>query len=66
MLVLTRKPQEKFFIQLPNGDQIEVVVLSIHAGKARLGIDCPREYKIWREELMQGVANASDSKHPTR
>lgn len=48
MLVLTRKEGEKIVID----GHIVVTVVSSHGGKVRLGIDAPRDVKIWREELV--------------
>jgi carbon storage regulator len=47
MLVLTRKARESIMI----GDSIEVSVLSVAGGKVRLGIDAPRDLRIFRKEV---------------
>ncbi len=52
MLILTRKPNETFFINTPNGDQISVTLLSFRGNQARIGINAPIEYNIVREELL--------------
>jgi carbon storage regulator len=51
MLLLSRKVGEKIVIKSPGGD-IWVTVTEVDRGKVRLGIDCPREIAIWREELL--------------
>ena len=48
MLVLSRKLGEKIFI----GDNICITVVDIDRGKIRLGIEAPRDVKIFREELL--------------
>lgn len=47
MLTLTRRVGEK--ICLEGG--IEILVKEIHRGHVRLGVEAPREVRIWREEL---------------
>lgn len=51
MLVLSRKIGEVIVI----GDNIQIRVIDIDRGKIRLGIDCPREVPIYREELLPFV-----------
>lgn len=48
MLVLSRKLGEKIFI----GENICITVVDIDRGKIRLGIEAPRDVKIFREELL--------------
>lgn len=48
MLVLSRKLGEKIYI----GDTIVVTVVDIDRDKIRLGIDCPREVPIYRQEVL--------------
>ena len=48
MLVLTRSPQERLFI---NQEQIVVTVLEIKGNQVRFGIDAPREISVHREEV---------------
>lgn len=47
MLILQRKEGESLLI----GDDIEVTVLSVEAGRARLAIQAPRSVTILRSEL---------------
>lgn len=49
MLVLTRKPQEKIII----GDNIEIMLISIKRDQVRIGIECPKDIRIVREELLR-------------
>ena len=48
MLVLTRRINERILI----GDDIVVTVLEVHGDQVRLGIDAPREIKVFREEVL--------------
>jgi carbon storage regulator len=47
MLILTRKPGECIYI----GDHIKVTVIEIKGNQIRVGIDAPRDFKIYREEI---------------
>ena len=48
MLVLTRRVNEKILI----GDNIVVTVLEVRGDQVRLGIDAPRDVRVFREEVM--------------
>jgi carbon storage regulator len=52
MLVLTREPEERIALKLPDGQYIWVTLIEIRRGKARIGIKAPREVQIMREEIM--------------
>jgi carbon storage regulator len=47
MLVLTRKPNQSIMI----GDDIEVIVLSGSGDKIRIGIEAPRDIRVFRKEV---------------
>lgn len=49
MLVLARHPKESIFI----GDDIKVTVLTINGNVVRIGIEAPKDIKIYREEIAQ-------------
>lgn len=51
MLVLTRKKNERIRI----AGNIEVTVLEIRGGKVRLGIECPSEIPVHREEILHKI-----------
>ncbi|MGI6657732.1 MAG: carbon storage regulator CsrA [Desulfobulbus sp.] len=51
MLVLTRKPGEGLVI----GDNIIVKIIEIKGGGIRIGIDAPRDTKIYREEVFARI-----------
>lgn len=48
MLVLSRRPGERIKI----GDDVTVTIVRIGHNNVRVGIDCPRDRNIVREELL--------------
>jgi carbon storage regulator len=55
MLVLTRKTNESIMI----GDRIEVSVLSVSGDKVRIGIEAPREIRVFRKEIYLEIQRES-------
>ena len=51
MLILQRKEGESLLI----GDEVEVTVLAVEAGRVRLAIRAPRNVTILRSELKGAV-----------
>ena len=51
MLVLSRKLGEAITI----GDQITVTVIEVRDGKVRLGVDAPRDMRVYRQEIYLKV-----------
>ncbi|MGZ4677304.1 MAG: carbon storage regulator CsrA [Acidimicrobiia bacterium] len=49
MLVLTRKISERIVI----GEDVVVTVLEVRGDQVRVGIEAPREVKVFREEVLQ-------------
>jgi carbon storage regulator len=47
MLVLTRKKEQALMI----GDNIEIRVLDIQGDQVRLGVEAPKNVKVYRKEL---------------
>jgi len=64
MLVLSRRPGETLAI----GDDIVVTVVSVSGNQIKIGITAPREVRVLRGEIYQGLreenraaANVADS-----
>ncbi len=51
MLVLTRKAGEGLII----GDDITIKIVEIKGGGVRIGIDAPRDSKIYRQEVYDRI-----------
>jgi carbon storage regulator len=51
MLVLTRKPGEGIVI----GDNVIVKIIEMKGGGIRIGIDAPRQTKIYRQEVYDRI-----------
>jgi carbon storage regulator CsrA len=54
MLVLSRKEGERIVI----GDNITLVVSKVNGNRVTIGIEAPRDVKIVRGELQDGIAVA--------
>ncbi|MEE4240275.1 MAG: carbon storage regulator CsrA [Desulfopila sp.] len=52
MLVLTRKAGDGIII----GDNITVKIIEIKGGGIRIGIDAPRDCKIYRQEVYDRIS----------
>lgn len=53
MLILERKNNEVIHIKAPNGDNIEIHMVETMRGRAKLGVDAPDAYEIFRKELLE-------------
>lgn len=51
MLVLTRRDNQRLFIDTPAGDRIAIEVWRESGGKIKVSIDAPQQIKINREEV---------------
>ena len=51
MLVLTRKIGEGIVI----GDDVKITIVEMKGGSVRLGIDAPRDRKIYRQEVFDRI-----------
>lgn len=51
MLVLTRKANQSITL----GDNIKLTILSIENDRVSIGIDAPREIRVFRSELLEGT-----------
>lgn len=47
MLILSRKVEEEIKI----GDAITIKILGIHEGQVRIGIEAPKDVKVYRSEI---------------
>lgn len=60
MLVLTRKLGEGIVI----GDDVTITVVEMKGGNVRIGIDAPREKKIYRQEIFDRIVEENrDASH---
>lgn len=57
MLVLTRKEGEGLII----GDDIRITVVELKGGGVRIGIQAPREKKIYRQEVYDRICEENKS-----
>jgi len=55
MLVLSRKLNETIVI----GDNVRVTLLGIDGDKIKLGVDAPRDIKVFREELLEATRDTN-------
>jgi carbon storage regulator len=51
MLILSRKIEEEIKI----GDSITIKILGIHEGQVRIGIEAPKDIKVYRSEIYQQI-----------
>jgi len=52
MLILTRKLGEVIAV----GDDIKIVILDIKGRQVSIGVEAPRQIKVYREELFRIIA----------
>ncbi|MCH8901809.1 MAG: carbon storage regulator [Chloroflexi bacterium] len=62
MLILSRKLMESIRI----GDDIVIHVLSVSAGRVKLGIEAPTDVSIVREELLPLTDKRNGSREPAK
>ncbi|ADK81717.1 MULTISPECIES: carbon storage regulator CsrA [Sediminispirochaeta] len=51
MLILARKVNERIII----GDSIEISVVDIRGDQVKLGIEAPRNVKVYRHEVFEAI-----------
>jgi carbon storage regulator len=60
MLVLTRKIGEGIVID----DDVTITIVEVKGGNVRIGIDAPREKKIYRQEIFDRIVEENrDASH---
>lgn len=57
MLVMSRKKNQKIII----GDNIEIMIVDVKGDKVRLGIECPREIPVHRQEVWDAIKRAEQN-----
>lgn len=58
MLILSRQSGGAITIRTPAGEVITVAILTIDGGKAKVGIDAPKDFSITRTDVSPQVAPA--------
>jgi len=61
MLILTRKSDESIII----GNDIKIKVLKIQGNQVHIGIDAPRDYSIYREEIFEQIRRENENARST-
>jgi carbon storage regulator len=51
MLILSRKVNEKIMI----GEDISVSIIEVRGDQVRLGVDAPRNVKVFRQEVFDAI-----------
>jgi carbon storage regulator len=51
MLILSRKAEESIMI----GETIKIKILGVQDGQVKIGIDAPKEIKVYRSELYEQI-----------
>ncbi len=57
MLILTRKPGESLYI----GDDIKISIVEIKGHQIRIGIEAPKECRVYREEIYLAILEENKS-----
>jgi len=57
MLILTRKSDESIII----GSNIKVKVLKIQGNQVHIGIDAPKDFSIYREEIFEQIRRENEN-----
>lgn len=51
MLILSRRENQALILELPDGEEIVIMVDQINGSSVKIGIKAPYEIKVLREEL---------------
>ena len=60
MLVLTRKVGDSILV----GDSIKIQVVKVKGSQVRLGIEAPKETKIFRQEILENAPKSMKNVSP--
>lgn len=55
MLILSRKKEEQIVI----GDDVVVTIIDLDTDKVKIGIDAPKNVKVFRKELIEDVKSSN-------
>ncbi len=61
MLVLTRKPEESIIVVSPGGDTMEIHLAKIDNDRAKIGIEAPTDFRIFRKEVYDMVLQSNSA-----
>jgi len=61
MLILTRKKDESIMI----GDDIEIMVIAIHADNTHIGITAPKDIPVHRKEVYEAIQRKKEQNMKT-
>jgi carbon storage regulator len=62
MLILTRRPGETITI---GGKEVTVTVLEVKGAHIRLGINAPKDIRVYREEIYHRIRRERKYQQPT-
>ena len=51
MLILSRKTEQAIKI----GDDITITIIYIHGDQVKIGVDAPRDVKVFRQEVFNAI-----------
>lgn len=51
MLILSRKTDQAIKI----GDDITITIIDIHGDQVKIGVDAPRDVKVFRQEVFNAI-----------
>lgn len=51
MLILSRKTDQ----QIKIGDDITISIIEIHDGQVKIGVEAPRNIKVFRQEVFNAI-----------
>ena len=51
MLILSRKTDQ----QIKIGDDITITIIEIHDGQVKIGVEAPKEVKVFRQEVFNAI-----------